>query len=75
MVNIEEDFFSRVVGARAAMLIGLVVQVRAEGIAIVLSVSGPSIEFIVEALPLFTSAVMVAELIRCMRPNDTLSNV
>ena len=75
MVNIEEDFFSRVVGTRAAMLIGLVVQVRAEGIAIVLSVSGPSIEFIVEALPLFTSAVMVAELIRCMRPNDTLSNV
>ena len=75
MVNIEEDFFSRVVGARAAMLIGLVVQVRAERIAIVLSVSGPSIEFIVEALPLFTSAVMVAELIRCVRPNDTLRNV
>ena len=75
MVNIEEEFFSRVVGARTTMLIRLVVQVRAEGIAIVLSVSGPSIEFIVEALPLFTSAVMVAELIRCVRPNDTLSNV
>ena len=68
-------FFSRVVGARTTMLVRLVVQVRAEGIAIVLSVSGPSIEFIVEALPLFTSAVMVAELIRCVRPNDTLSNV
>ena len=74
MVNIEE-FFSRVIGTGTAMSIRLVVQVRAEGIAIVLSISGPSIEFIVEALPLFISAVMVAELIRLVRPSDTLCNV
>ena len=74
MVNIEE-FFSRVIGTGTAMSIRLVVQVRAEGIAIVLSISGPSIEFIVEALPLFISAVMVAELIRLVRPRDTLSHI
>ena len=67
--------FSWIVGAGTAMGVRLVIEVGAEGITIVLSITGPLIEFIVEALPCFTSAVIVAELVRCVRPRDTLSNI
>ena len=67
--------FSWIVGAGTAMSVRLIIEVGAEGITIVLSITGPSIEFIVEALPLFTSAVMVAELIRCVRPRDALRHI
>ena len=57
------------------MSIRLIVKVGAEGTAIILSIPGPSVKFIVEALPLTTSAIMVAEFVRCVRPSDTLCNV
>ena len=66
---------SWIVGAGTAMGVRLVIEVRAEGITIVLSITGPLIKFIVEALPCLISAVIVAELVRCVRPRDTLSHI
>ena len=67
--------FSWIVGAGTAMGVRLVIEVGAEGITIVLSITGPLIEFIVEALPCFTSTVIVAELVRCVGPRDALGHI